>query len=120
MRANPFRGTATMIALYAIALAITLLVEVPIVAAFYPAERARMGLVAVATIALASVALDVVLAHVALRRDVAITAGQGLAFAIESLVYANAARGRESGWRRALAASAAANLASYVIELVFF
>jgi hypothetical protein len=110
----------SMIALYALALAITLLVEVPVVAAFYPSQRVRMAVVAVVTIAAASVALDVVLARVTLRRDVAITVGQGVAFAIESAVYASAARGRERGWPRALAASAAANLASYLVELLFF
>ena len=102
-----------------IALLVTLLVEVPIVAAFYPRQRRRMAITcAIATIAASLVvnaALGVVASRIGAPLHVSIAAGQLAAMLLEALAYYAVARPRDL--RRALAAAASANIASYAAGL---
>src|SRR4051812_7166208 len=103
-----------------VALVVTLLVEVPIVAAFYPRQRRRMAITcAVATVA-SSLVVNAALRVVTSRSDaplpVSIAAGQLVAMLLEALAYYAVARPREL--RRALTAAAAANIASYAAGLL--
>ncbi|MGA2450310.1 MAG: hypothetical protein ABTD50_16675 [Polyangiaceae bacterium] len=101
-----------------LALAITLAVEVPIVAVFYPRHRLRMILACVAANCLTNVSLNLVLLRAAYAYDSTLLAGESAALLFEALVYALVAPNRE--WSRALAASAAANLASFALGLILF
>jgi hypothetical protein len=125
MRANASSPRAprrfrSMIELYVLALLVTLVVEVPIVSAFYPDERARMGLVCVVVTSVVMVVVDLALSAAHLSRAATLVAGQAIALVLDAAAYAHAARGRERGWSRALAASAAGNLASYFVGALLF
>jgi hypothetical protein len=94
---------------YLVALAVTLVLEVPIVAACFPGRRLRMAW----TCALATTSTHLFM-HFVMPRWLAgpqqvIVAGEVLALVAEAAVYAVAVR--ELG--RALVASALANAASY-------
>jgi hypothetical protein len=109
-----------VIALYSLALAVTLIVEMPIVAAFYPGQRIRMALACAIATTATTLALNVALARAHLAWGEALVSGESIALVIEAAVYAYVAQRGERGWSRALAASAAANLASYGAGRLFF
>jgi hypothetical protein len=100
---------------YLLALAITLVVEVPTVAAFFPGRRVQLAL----TCALATTATHLLL-HFGFPRVLppraALLVGEAVATLGEAAVYA--AVSREPG--RALTASAVANGLSYGVGLLVF
>lgn len=100
-----------------LALALTLGVEVPIVAALYPGQRARLAVIA----AFASTATHLTL-HFALPRLVpaaqVMLLGEALALLGEALAYGVLSRPRDLG--RALVASALANAASFGLGILVF
>jgi hypothetical protein len=104
------------LARYGIALAITLLVEVPLVAAFYPGRRRAMAL----TCAVASTATHLLLHFVfpaVLPRGISpLLAGEAFATLAEAGAYAAVA----GPPRRAMVASAVANSCSYGAGLLLF
>ncbi len=106
---------AVPLAGYLVALGVTLAVEVPIVAAFFPGRRRRMALVC----AIATTATHLVL-HFVLPRflppGTALLAGEALATVAEAAAYAIVSR--DLG--RSLVASAVANAASYALGLILF
>jgi O-antigen/teichoic acid export membrane protein len=91
-----------------VALIVTLVIETPIVVACYPRERARIAVVAV----LANVATNLLLNLVLVSRG-HLVMGELIALVVETASYAVASRDRDVV--RALAASAAANLASFAL-----
>jgi hypothetical protein len=101
---------------YALALGLTIALEVPIVAAFYRGRRRLMA----AACALATTATHLAL-HFAFPRflapGAALLAGEVFATLAEAAAYAAAARG---GIGRALVASAVANSVSYGAGLLLF
>lgn len=103
------------LAAYALALGLTVALEVPVVAAFFPGRRARLALFC----ALATTATHLVL-HFVLPRflpsGAALLAGEAFATLGEAAAYA-AAAGLPG---RALVASAVANSASYWAGLLLF
>jgi hypothetical protein len=101
-----------------LALAITLLVEIPVVAVFYPRHRLRMILACIVANCITNLSLNVLLLRAAFAYDSTLLVGESAALVFEALVYAFVAPNRE--WSRALAASAAANLASFGIGLILF
>ena len=91
-----------------IALAVTLVIEVPLVAALYRGERVRLAVAAVVANAATNLALNLVLAprgHLVL--------GEVLAVVVEALTYAVASRRGDLPW--AIWVSAGANLASFTL-----
>jgi hypothetical protein len=91
-----------------IALAVTLMIEVPLVSALYRGERARLACAAVVANVATNLALNLVLAprgHLVL--------GEVLAVVVEAATYAVASR--RGDLPRAVAVSAAANLASFTL-----
>jgi hypothetical protein len=91
-----------------IALVVTLLVEVPLVAALYPGERVRLACAAIVANAATNLALNLVLVprgHLVL--------GEVLAVVVEAMTYVLASRRRDMP--RAIVVSAAANLASFAL-----
>jgi len=97
------------------ALALTLAVEVPIVALVFKGQRVRMALVCAATTAATNVAMNTLLRASIPGASLAIAVGEISALAIEATVYALASRPRDVP--RALVASALANAASYAVGL---
>jgi hypothetical protein len=106
----------------ALALTITLVLEVPIVAAFYPAHRLRMAVAAALANATTNLTLNVVLVYVGLAYHLTLLAGEAGALVFEMIVYAMVAPkvGKGRDWWRALAASGAANFASFAAGLLLF
>jgi hypothetical protein len=102
---------------YLVALALTIGIEVPIVATFYPGQRRRMALACLVATTLTHLAL-----HFGLTRFLswnhALVSGEIVALVGEAAAYAWVARPRDIG--RALVASALANGASFVAGLVVF
>lgn len=103
---------------YPLALALTLGLEVPVVAALYPRQRLRMGLVC----AVATTATHLVM-HFAVPGLVSsyaafLLAGESLALFGEAGAYWLAGRPREPGL--ALLASALANALSFGVGLIVF
>jgi hypothetical protein len=106
----------------AIALAITLVLEVPIVAAFYPGHRLRMAMAAVMANVTTNLTLNVALVYAGLSYHPALLTGEAGALGFEMIVYAMVAPriGKRHDWWRALAASGAANFASFGAGLLLF
>jgi hypothetical protein len=94
-----------------VALFVTLLLEVPLVALAYPRQRARMALVAVVANTFTNLTLNVVLPQVSLVRGHHVLVGEILAVAVEAIAYAAASRPRDVG--RALVVSGVANALSF-------
>jgi hypothetical protein len=105
-----------------VALGITLIVEIPIVVLFYPRQRARMAIAALLAATATTVGLNVAFARVAIGYGSTLTVGESIALLGDAIVFAFASREcvEEAGWPRALVASAAANLGSYIAGLIFF
>lgn len=105
-----------MIGVVLVALLVTLLVEIPIVAAFYPGQRTRMAIACAFATIFASLAVNALLRHVTSRIDAYVAIGQVAAMILEALVYFFVAHPRDL--RRAFTAAAAANIASYAAGLL--
>ena len=101
-----------------LALAITLVAETPIVAAFYPGHRLRMALACAVATTATNLALNFTLLHARLPYDPTLLVGETGALVFEAVVYALLAPRRD--WPRAIAASAAANFASFALGLILF
>jgi hypothetical protein len=101
-----------------IGLAITLVVEVPIVAAFYRGQRVRMAIACAIATSATNLALNFLLARRTFTFDRTLLVGEAAALIAEGTVYFFVATDRD--WRRALTASAAANLASFGVGLLLF
>jgi hypothetical protein len=94
---------------YGLALAITIGIEVPIVAAFFPGRRRRMALVCALATAATHLALHLLFLRF-LPPGLGLVCGEAFATLAEAAAYAAAARG-DAG--RTLVASAVANATSY-------
>ena len=101
---------------YAIALAVTLAVEVPVVAAFYPGRRRRMAAVCVAANIVTHLLLHFVFPAVVPRGVSPLLVGEVFATIAEAAAYAAAVR--DPG--RALVASALANSCSFGAGILLF
>ena len=101
---------------YAVALGITLAVEIPVVAAFFPGRRRRMALACAVATTVTHVLLYFVFPVFILRRDLSLLVGEAVATLAEAGAYY--AVGREPG--RALVAAAVANTCSFAIGVVIF
>ncbi len=101
---------------YGIALAVTLAVEVPLVAAFYPGRRRRMALLCAAATTLTHLLLHFAFPAVLPRGSSPLLVGEAFATVAEAVVYTVAVR--EPG--RALVASALANSCSFGAGLLLF
>jgi hypothetical protein len=104
-------------AAYALALAITLATEVPIVAVLYRGQRLRLAACCAAATTATHLLMHFALPHVVAAPAV-VPLGEALALVLEALAYWLAARPRALGL--ALVASALANLASYAAGLLLF
>jgi O-antigen/teichoic acid export membrane protein len=93
---------------WSIALIVTIVIEVPLVVALYPGDRARMAVAAVVANAATNLALNLVLAP---RGH--LFAGEAIALVAEAAIYAWASRDRDVP--RAIAVSAVANLLSFSV-----
>ena len=106
------------------ALAITCLIETPVVALFYPGERWRMAATALGINAVTNLALNVVLLRGAnpSSHTVVLLVGEVAAMLLEALTYALVSR-RQDG-ARALVASGLGNALSFgaggMLAPVFF
>jgi hypothetical protein len=100
------------------ALAITLVIEVPIVALFYKERRLRMITACIVANAVTNLAMNLLLVRTHLAYDPTLLTGESVALLAEACVYAVV--DREHDWAKALTASAAANLASFGAGLVLF
>jgi hypothetical protein len=95
------------------ALVATVLIEVPIVIAFYPRARWRAGIIALGVNLVTNTLLNRVWFTVVPWPTVALVSGEAIVFACEAFAYA---RGIATSSReRAIAASATANLGSFVL-----
>jgi uncharacterized protein (DUF1810 family) len=102
--------------LYLLALGITLVSEIPIVAALFPGRRARMALVCALATTATHLALHFVFPPLLPARISPLFFGEAFATLAEAAAYF--AFSRELG--RSLVASALANTASYSIGLILF
>ncbi len=94
-----------------VALAVTLLLEVPLVALVYPGQRSRLAVVALIANACTNLTLNVVLPALPPLRGHHVLVGEILAVVVEAVAYAAASRPRDVG--RALVVSGVANALSY-------
>lgn len=101
---------------YALALGVTLGVEVPMVAAFYPGRQARVALACAVSTTATHLLLHLAFPAITPRGLSPLVAGELFATATEAAVYA--AVGRDLS--RALVASALANSASFAAGLLLF
>lgn len=98
-----------------ISLAITLLIETPVVAAFYPRQRKRMALICVAVTGASNLLMNVFLLYaVRLEWTGLLCWAELTAFLLEAVAYWLVVGDKQ----RALLASAAANMASFVAGLL--
>jgi len=103
---------------YVLALLITIMVEVPIVAACYSGQRLRMAAVCAATTTCTHLAMHFVLPQLVGSFGQFILLGELGALLVEAMVYWLASRPRDLGL--ALVASALANALSYGVGLLVF
>lgn len=96
---------------WVVPLLITLVVEVPIVALMFPGQRLRMGLTCLVATTVTNVLMNTVWAAHAGSYETYLLGGETGALVLEALAYAGMSRPRQ--WARALAASGAANAASF-------
>lgn len=95
---------------------VTVVVEPPCVACFYPGHRLRMAALCALTTSLTNLVMNLVLPRWLGIGTAFLLMGELGALLVEGLVYALARAPRD--WERALAASALANAASYASGLV--
>ena len=93
------------------ALIVTLLIEVPIVVAFFPRKWKRLGLVALGANALTNVVLNVGLPALGVRGTPRILVGEAFALVFEAAAYAIASGARA----RSAIASGVSNIASFTL-----
>lgn len=93
------------------ALIVTLLIEVPLAAALFPRQRARIAVVALLSNTATNLALNVGLPSLGLFGSTRILVGEAAALVLEALAYAVFSRPRDVG--RAIVASALGNLLSF-------
>jgi phytoene dehydrogenase-like protein len=105
-------------AAYLLALAITLAVEVPIVALLFPGQRRRMAGVAAAATTATHLFMHFALPPLLATWRGWLVTGELVALLAEAAAYALLSRPRDPA--RALAASALANAASYGVGLFVF
>lgn len=98
-----------------LALAITVLIEAPVVALLYRRQRWRMALVCAVTTAVTNLAMNTVLLASAGSYESYLLAGEIGALLIEAGIYVLASTDHEIA--RALVASAAANALSFGVGL---
>ena len=103
---------------YFIALAITLGIEVPVVAFLFRGQRRRMAVTCVVATCVTHLFMHLVLPKLIHTYDQWILIGEMAALLLEGLAYWLMSRPRDLG--RALVASAIANTLSYVAGLVIF
>lgn len=96
---------------WAVALLVTLAIEVPLVAALFPGQRLRMACVAVAANVATNLTLNLVLPRIAALRGHYLIPGEILAVVAEAAAYALASRPRDVP--RSLLASSLANALSF-------
>ena len=101
---------------YALALLLTLALEVPLVAWFYPGERARLALACAFATTVTHLLLHFGLPRVIAAPGTVLVVGEALALLGEAAVYARVSRSRSVG--QALVASTVANTVSYGAGLV--
>jgi hypothetical protein len=94
-----------------LALFVTWIIEVPIVAALFPGQRLRMGLVALVANAVTNLAMNVVLGRLPLLGPHWVVVGEAIALVVEAAAYAALSRPRQVA--RALLASGLGNAASF-------
>jgi hypothetical protein len=99
------------------ALVVTLVIEVPIVAALFPRQRSRMAAIALVANTVTNLTLNVGLPHVGVHGTPRILVGESAALVVEALAYALLSRPREVG--RAIIASAIGNGLSFTLGGVF-
>jgi peptidoglycan biosynthesis protein MviN/MurJ (putative lipid II flippase) len=99
-----------------IALAITVVVEAPIVALLYPRERVRMALTCALTTSATNLAMNLLLYPRVHSYMTYLLVGEIAATLIEAAAYLAASRQHDVG--RALLASALANGASFSVGLI--
>lgn len=107
-----------MIFSYLIAWAVTVAVEVPIVAALYPGQRLRLALACLIATTTTHLAMHFALPYAALSHEAWLVTGETGALLAEALVYALVSRPRRLGI--ALVASALANSASFLAGLLIW
>jgi peptidoglycan biosynthesis protein MviN/MurJ (putative lipid II flippase) len=100
------------------ALAVTVSVEVPIVAWFYPRERTRMALTCAVATTVTNLAMNAGLRRVTASYDTYLLAGELAASALEALAYVVMSKRHPIG--QALIASGVANAASFAAGLLLF
>lgn len=95
---------------------VTVIIEAPIVAAFYSRRRLRMGLVAAATTSATNLFMNLFLPRWVGVGMAFIILGEGGALLVEAVVYSLMSQSNDHA--RALAASGLANASSFAIGLV--
>jgi hypothetical protein len=78
-----------------VALALTLAIEVPLVAALFPGQRARMALVAAVSNIATNLTLNLVLARTPALAGYQVLVGEILAVVVEAAAYASFSRPRD-------------------------
>jgi hypothetical protein len=103
---------------WAAALAVTLVIEVPLVALLFPGQRLKMAAVATVMNAATNLTLNLVLPHLVWLHGQWLLPGEVLAVVTEAAAYALASRPRDLP--RSLLASSLANALSFGAGLVPF
>ena len=101
---------------WAVALAVTLAIEVPLVAALFPGQRLKLAGVALAANVCTNLTLNLVLPHVPWLHGRHLLPGEVLAVVAETAAYTLASRPRD--FPRALLASSLANALSFSAGLL--
>lgn len=101
-----------------VALAVTLAIEVPVVALLYRSERARMGIACAVATSVTNLLMNTWLVHRVRSHDTYLLAGELGASALEALVYVVVSRQHDIG--SALVASGLANALSFAAGLALF
>jgi hypothetical protein len=101
---------------WCVALVVTLVIEVPIVAAFFPRERVRMALVAAVANTATNLTLNLVLARMVVLGGHRMLIGEGLALFGEAAAYG--AFSRTQDLARGVVASGVSNALSFAAGFV--
>lgn len=101
---------------YLFALAVTLVIEVPIVATLFKGQRVRMALVCALTTTATHLFMHFVIPRAVSSHEEVVVIGEAQALMVEAVLYGLLGRPRD--WPRALVASALANSASYCAGFV--
>jgi len=96
---------------WAVALAVTLVLEVPLVVALYPGQRKRIGVASLLANCATNLTLNLLLWRLPFAAGNHIFLGEALALFTEAIVYGAVSRPHD--WPRGLLASALANALSF-------